>query len=555
MQDTWKCRHDLEVRSQLLDHSKSISEREVTGYYWVDPANKDAYLSVDRLTSPVIQPSNYPDNEVQEESKAREKFHCLTVINRFDLLRQWLKVCDKQHSCMQHRRQIVPKRVIYVGTDHSDQLELQLSANITHPFEYITLSHCWGTPTDEEKERFCTTSQNHPKRLKGFSYHSLPKVFQDAITVTRELNKQYLWIDALCIIQGDQKDWEEEGTRMDNVFASAYCTIASSSASSWNDGFLNRTEVFSQSEAVSSDQKIVDDFCKLVDEGQLQKRAWVLQERVLSRRTIYFTAQQTYWECGEGVRCENFSILSCPLTRSFLLDPQFPTRLLFSGHRSIALFLQELITDYSRRDLTFPKKDKVVAFSGIAERIKKALSTEIRYGVFCCFLPRLLLWKRAGMENDQIFHDNDHVPSWSWMLYHDKIDFLIQSDLQVPKHQSLSFDNSERGINIEVRQFEDCYTRERDGEYIIFTDTKGVEVTKEVEVGILHFDMGSAAEVESRNCVVIAVSEDDDEDDPNKEYYILAVQKKWGEEEYKRLGVGRVRAGYVSKESTSGKLL
>ncbi|GMG14979.1 unnamed protein product [Aspergillus oryzae] len=159
------------------------------------------------------------------------------------------------------------------------------------------------------------------------------------------------------------------------------------------------------------------------------------------------------------------------------------------------------------------------------------------------------------MESDQIFYDNDYVPSWSWMRYNGKIDFLTQSDLQVPRNESLSFDNSERGINIEVRQLEDCYTRERDGEHIIFSKAKRVEVMKGVEVGILHFDMGSTAEVESRNCVVIAMSQDDDKDDPNKEYYILAVQRTSGEEEYERLGVGRVRACYVSKGSTSGKLL
>lgn len=210
---------------------------------------------------------------------------------------------------MRERSQVVPKRVIFVGTDHSDQLQLRESAHITQPFDYITLSHCWGKPTDEEMERFRTTPRNYQKRLEGFSYQGLPKAFQDAITVTRELNKQYLWIDALCIIQGDQKDWEEEGARMDKVFASAYCTIASSSASGWHDGFLNRTQNFCQSEGVSSDQKIIDDFCKLVDEGQLHTRAWVLQERALSRRTIYFTAQQTYWECGRGVRCENFTTL------------------------------------------------------------------------------------------------------------------------------------------------------------------------------------------------------------------------------------------------------
>ncbi|PWY68924.1 HET-domain-containing protein [Aspergillus eucalypticola CBS 122712] len=447
---------------------------------------------------------------------------------------------------MENRRQNVPKRVIVVGTDHSDQLYLQESARITQPFDYITLSHCWGTPTNEEKERFCTTSQNYPERLKGFSYHSLPKVFQDAITVTRELNKQYLWIDALCIIQGDDNDWKKEGARMEELYSSAYCTIASSSASGWNNGFLNRTQDFSQLQEVSSVQKIIDNFRELVDEGQLHTRAWVLQERALSRRTIYFTAQQTYWECGHGVRCENFSRIICPITRAYLLDPHFPNRLLTSGCKVTVMFLQELITDYSRRDITYPEKDKVVAFSSIAKRIAEALSTKVSFGIFDCILPRLLLWKRAGKHFDPIFDKDKSVPSWSWMFYNGKVDFLAYSTIRVPQFQSLNFDDSMRSINIEVREFEYHHMSGRDREYMIYADIG--------EIGCLYFDTDSAAEIESRNCVVIAMSHDD-KDDPYKQYYILAVQRRSGEEEYERLGVGQVRAGYVSKESTSGKLL
>ncbi|KAI2883409.1 hypothetical protein CBS76997_11404 [Aspergillus niger] len=488
-------------KTAFRQYFRSKHDSETISRYLVHRGIDDAYISIDRRQSSTSHISSYSD--LQKEYKESGYTHRLPIINRFDVLRQWLDVCDKQHLCMQEWRKTVPKRVILVGTDHSDQLQLQESAHIIQPFDYITLSHCWGKPTDEEMEQFRTTPRNYQRRLEGFSYHSLPKVFQDAITVTRELNKQYLWIDALCIIQGDQKDWEEEGARMDKVFASAYCTIASSSASGWNDGFLNRTQDSSQSEGISFDQNIIHDF--------YGKSASLKSEEY----------RLTYRLCYEPA----------------------------------ALFLQELITDYSRRDLTFPKKDKVVAFSGIAERIKEALETEVRYGVFRCFLPRLLLWKRAGMGSDQIIYDDDRVPSWSWMLYNGKIDFLTKSNLMVPSEQSLSFDSSGRGINIEVRQLEDCYTRERDGEHIIFTKTKRVEVMKEVEVGILHLDKGSAAEVESRNYVVIAVSQDDNEDDPNKEYYVLAVQKSSKEEEYERLGVGRVRACYVSKGSISGKLL
>ncbi|OXV10397.1 hypothetical protein Egran_01842 [Elaphomyces granulatus] len=106
--------------------------------------------------------------------------------------------------------------------------------------DYLVLSHCWGDPTDEERKRFCTTPENYRGRKEGFSYNDLPKTFQDAVRVTRELDKKYLWIDSLCIIQGDKEDWKKEAKRMEHVFASAYCTIAASSASNWRDGFLER---------------------------------------------------------------------------------------------------------------------------------------------------------------------------------------------------------------------------------------------------------------------------------------------------------------------------
>lgn len=233
----------------------------------------------------------------------------LPIVNRFALLRQWLELCDSKHDCSRSALDVSPTRVIFVGSTSSDKLQLQLSTNQRHPVEYIALSHCWGKQSPEEKERFCTTPKNYNERLKGFSYHSLPKAFQDAITVTRELKKQYLWIDALCIIQGNLQDWEKEGKKMETVFASAYCTIAPSSASQWKEGFLERPQAPSQLEGNTSTRKQSDDFHELVDEGPLNSRAWVLQERVLSRRTIFFTTKQTYWECGMGVRCENFTTL------------------------------------------------------------------------------------------------------------------------------------------------------------------------------------------------------------------------------------------------------
>ncbi|KAF6818651.1 heterokaryon incompatibility protein [Colletotrichum plurivorum] len=70
-------------------------------------------------------------------------------------------------------------------------------------------------------------------------FDRLPKTFQDAITVTRGLGIDYIWIDTLCIIQGDKDDWENESTKMEEVFSAAYCTISAAAAKSSLDGFLS----------------------------------------------------------------------------------------------------------------------------------------------------------------------------------------------------------------------------------------------------------------------------------------------------------------------------
>jgi hypothetical protein len=137
------------------------------------------------------------------------------------------------------------------------------------------------------------------------------------VTVTRKLGVRFLWIDSLCIIQpreGDQgqdSDWDMESKKMEAVFSSAYCTISASSATDSTKGFLNPRSPRQYVTVQDASGTLLyicqnsDDFRRDVENGVLSKRGWVLQERALSRRTIHFTKNQTYWECGKGIRCES----------------------------------------------------------------------------------------------------------------------------------------------------------------------------------------------------------------------------------------------------------
>jgi hypothetical protein len=91
---------------------------------------------------------------------------------------------------------------------------------------------------------------------------------------------------------------------MEQVFASAYCTIAATSAENSYAGFLNQPieqkSIYIQHPLghyayVSSNMA---DFDTDVNSAGLNNRAWVMQERFLSPRTIHFSKNQIYGECG-----------------------------------------------------------------------------------------------------------------------------------------------------------------------------------------------------------------------------------------------------------------
>ncbi|KAH8590353.1 heterokaryon incompatibility protein-domain-containing protein [Bisporella sp. PMI_857] len=520
------------------------------------------------------------EKETSTEKRSQREPPILQTISApyFQLLRKWLENCGQHHNCSQREQYWSTRKqcdnpeqywptVIFAGNPDLKKLKLQ---KLEKGQDYIVLSHCWGTPPDLKGRQ--------KRKTEGFSYDDLPKIFQDAVQVTRELGIKYLWIDALCIVQNDKEEWKKEGKHMENVFASAYCTIAASSSPSWEHGFLERKlspqyfqVYFGANGRYGRNVYVCDntnDFSNDVDEGSLSGRAWVLQERMLSRRTIHFSENQTYWECGNGVICENFTQLTCPPERKqYVLDSNFPQQLKKSGYDSMADFFQFLFKRYTECGITV-KSDRKVAISGLIQRIESTFKTEARYGIFSYFLSKLLLWKRAdGKEKTApIVYQDGEVPSWSWMAYDGEIDFISSSRLMVPDYSDLRFAPEQnlsgslseaelmvrgfwkRMLMVQVRRLKNCHMEQGEPKCTIIADGRSV--------GTLWFDM-KITESFPDDVVVVGMDKSQQKDS-KQTYYILAVKKeykapRWSA--YVRLGVGEIEAQYVSNEGNGAILM
>lgn len=117
-----------------------------------------------------------------------------------------------------------------------DKLRLVSTDSWTAMPQYATLSYCWGS------EAFTMlTPANVSMFFDDIPSAQLPTVFRDAISLVRDLGLQYIWIDALCIIQDpvDKTDWAREAGRMRSVYGRSTVNIAATGATSVHGSCLS----------------------------------------------------------------------------------------------------------------------------------------------------------------------------------------------------------------------------------------------------------------------------------------------------------------------------
>ena len=151
-------------------------------------------------------------------------------------IQEWLRVCDESHfACKEEEERPLPKRLVDLfPPQDSEGSRLVSSRNIqVKDRKYAALSYCWGT-TQTVKTIKATIDAFHV----ALPTAKIPLTVVDAFTLTRQLGIRYLWVDALCIVQDDQADWETEAANMHNVYAGSFLTLIASEADSARGGLF-----------------------------------------------------------------------------------------------------------------------------------------------------------------------------------------------------------------------------------------------------------------------------------------------------------------------------
>lgn len=344
-----------------------------------------------------------------------------------DFIKEHVETCLKTHDCAQEgggALPLLPDRVIWIEAKNKSRIQLVEPRSIRA--RYIALSYCWGpvSPTT-----YLTNAATFQARKSGIEFPDLPPLFQDVVKTARALGIEYIWIDRLCIIQGDPEDFDTQAPKMGEIYGRATLSIAAASATTENDSIYapredkwmsveHRTGFNGASSIKIRSRRLwsrLGTEKKGGDYGRISTRAWVWQERLLAARTVFFTPGGLKFECrrhsvwegyGEGRRGNSWSNQLDTITYS-----SWP----------------KLIEEFTGRNISRPS-DRIPAIVAVAKRVQRAKNWTPCWGLWANNLILGLGWAPKTIKSQDGGHDcrpneGRYAPTWSWASVDGPIDY------------------------------------------------------------------------------------------------------------------------------------
>ncbi|KAJ4349599.1 uncharacterized protein N0V89_008215 [Didymosphaeria variabile] len=410
-----------------------------------------------------------------EEPEGSSYFTFTKAINHnpevpdFIVARNWLQECNDSHDGACHQpddeRATPPTDMRLIDVQEAHLIQAPSRAR------YVALSYIWGTKGNVKATRANKAFFEQPGSLLS-TEAGIPPLIRDVMQLVAAMEQRYLWVDALCIIQDDEGDRQKQISCMDAIYENAHFTIITLMAQGVFDrvpGIGSRRiryyEIVKEMRLWHSGKP---QLTELVDQSMWSTRGWTFQEHVLSRRRMFLTKSEVFFDCAKGSVSELEPERTRPQDLAFWAlpgpDPQFTFHKSFHdacigstqpSHLAMAIgaILESEKIDleawryykqaenYSGRLLTF-SGDVLNAFTGVMSSWHRIRGWQFCNGLPMPALRRALCWTAFKVLNAREATEKKStlIPTWSWAHWSGSVRFAPTDD---PGHPNSYMDYKE----------------------------------------------------------------------------------------------------------------
>ncbi|KAI8163525.1 hypothetical protein KHU50_007551 [Colletotrichum sp. SAR 10_65] len=382
-------------------------------------------------------------------------------VERFKIgtLKGWIQHCERWHDAC--------------GAEYASTSELprgfrvidMRDMRIVQPFEpvrFVALSYMWEASEGAGHAQLVNANAEDLGAEGSLLSVSLPRIITDTISLCRDLGERYLWVDRLCIVQDDERSKPDQIDGMDRIYRSAAFAIMAALDDRTGKGLPGyiderrpRASLWGPPRNRNSRRGIDPNGVQaIVDPSLWNRRGWTFQERLFTKRRLFITEYQVLFECCRAQAAEELTWgpplevdpYHSPVEEAdpeddhdcgdadadagvshddgkrkknkhsfgtgFYCKPRFgkSTTIQLQDHITLADYCLWM-ENYTPRELSHGG-DVLNAFAGVGNAVKKAMKTEVMYGLPATCLPQALMWSHTGRAARR--EETAWIPSWSW---------------------------------------------------------------------------------------------------------------------------------------------